>query len=148
MHSCMHACMYRLKDISLSGVLPLKTHSVSATSRYPGKQDSQEQSTIVNKYVAQKLDEVIRKGQFDLSSFEGLEDFYTYLRGHLSLVDIMTERSSSEKTAGAFHYFHLANNLILDFFSLNWGPYKLTETNGHASELVVGLRIGHSLVFN
>ena len=100
--------MYRLKDISLSGVLTLKIQSVSATSRYSGKQDSQVQSEIVNRYMSQKIDEVIQKGRFDLSSFDGLEDFYLYLSGHLSLVDIRTGISSSKKIAGALHYFHLA----------------------------------------
>ena len=48
-------------------------------------------------------------GSFDLSSFEGPEDFYLYLRGHLSLVDIRTEKSNSEKTAGASIIFLYAN---------------------------------------
>ena len=100
--------MYRLKDISLSGFLPLKIHSVSATSRYSGKQDSQEQRETVNRYMSQKIDEEIQKGQFDLSSFEGLQHFYAYLSEHLSLVDIRTGISSSKKIAGALHYFHLA----------------------------------------
>ena len=100
--------MYRLKDISLSGVLPLKIHSVSATSRYSGKQDSQEQSERVNEYMSRKIDEVILKENFDLSSFEGLEDFYVYLRGPLSLVGMGTEISSSKKIEGALHYFHMA----------------------------------------
>jgi len=35
--------------------------------------------------MAQKAADVLMKGTFDLSSFEGLEDFYAYLHGHLSL---------------------------------------------------------------
>ena len=54
------------------------------------------------------------------------------LRGHLSLVDIMTEKSSSEKTAGASIILTWQNDLIFDFFLSNWGPYELTETNSHA----------------
>ena len=73
-------------------------HCVSATSRYSRKYDPQEQSEIVNKYMAQKVDEVMRKGKFDLSSFEGLEDFYLHLRGHLSLVDIRFQKSSIKIT--------------------------------------------------
>ena len=42
--------------------------------------------------------------------------------------------------------FTWQNDLILDFLKSNWGPYKLTETNSHALELAVGLRIGHFLV--
>ena len=97
--------MYRLKDISLSGFLPLKIHSVSATSRYSGKQDSQVQNEIVNRCMSKKINEVIHKGPFDLSSFEGLEDFHLYLSGYLSLLNGI---SSSKKIAGALHYFHLA----------------------------------------
>ena len=32
------------------------------------------------------------KEKFDLSSFEGLEDFYVHLQGHLSLVEIMIQK--------------------------------------------------------
>ena len=88
----------RLKDISLLGVLPLKMRCVSATSRHCRKQDPQEQSEVVNEYMAQKIDEVLMKGIFDLSSFEGLKDFYVYLCGHLSLVDITIQKSSIKIT--------------------------------------------------
>ena len=102
--------MYRLKDISLSGVLPLKIHSVSATSRYSGKQDSQEQSERVNERLkrSRKITEVILKEIFDLSSFEGLQKFYAYLEEDLLLQSMGTEISSSKKIEGALHYFHMA----------------------------------------
>ena len=73
-------------------------HCVSATSRYSGKHDPQERSEIVNKYMAQKIDEVNAKGTFDLSSFEGLKDFYVHLCGYLSLVDIEIGKSSIKIT--------------------------------------------------
>ena len=75
-------------NIPLSGDLDIKMHCVSATSRYSGTQDPQAQIESVNKYMERKIYEVIKKEKFDLSSFEGLEDFYLHLRGHLSLVDI------------------------------------------------------------
>ena len=73
-------------------------HCVSATSRYSGKQDPQEQSEIVNKCMAQKIDEAIMKGKFDLSSVEGLEDFHIYLRGYLSLLEIRFQKGSIKIT--------------------------------------------------
>ena len=82
----------RLKDSSLSGVLACKIDCVSATSKHSGKQDPQEQSEEVNKYMAKKIDEVIMTGMFDLSSFEGLFNFYAYLHGHLSLADITFQK--------------------------------------------------------
>ena len=87
----------RLKDISLSGVLSLKMLCVSATSRYFGKHDPQEQSEIVNKYMAQKIDEMILKGTFDRSSCEGLDL-------NVNVRDLAGKFSLME-TAGAFHYF-------------------------------------------
>ena len=35
--------------------------------------------------MAQKAVDAVMKGTFDLSSFEGLEDYYAYLHGRLSL---------------------------------------------------------------
>jgi len=35
--------------------------------------------------MIQKAADVLSRGTFDLSSFEGLKDYYAYLRGHLSL---------------------------------------------------------------
>ena len=35
--------------------------------------------------MTQKATNVLRSGTFDLSSFEGLKDFYAFLHGHLSL---------------------------------------------------------------
>lgn len=65
--------------------MPLKFHCISATNRNSDEQDSQVQSKKVNEHMAQKAIEVIRKGSFDLSSFDGLENLYAYLLGHLSL---------------------------------------------------------------
>ena len=66
-------------------MLSLKIHCVHATRRNLEDQDPQEQSEKVNQYITQKAVNVLRSGTFDLSSFEGLEDFYAFLRGHLSL---------------------------------------------------------------
>ena len=111
--------MYRLKDIiSLSGVFSLKISCESATSKYSGRQDPQEQREIVNRYMSQKIDEA--KGSFDLSSFQGLEDFCKSLFRDISLTTTRVENGSSEKTAGALHYFHLAEGFNLRFFIEMW----------------------------
>ena len=76
----------------------MKVHCVSATSRYSGEQDPQDQSEVVNRLMEQKIEEAISKGKFDLSSFEGLEDFYVHLCGHLALVVVAVQKSSIKIT--------------------------------------------------
>ena len=39
----------------------------------------------MNRYIIQKAVDMLSRGTFDLSSFEGLEDYSVWLRGHLSL---------------------------------------------------------------
>ena len=63
----------------------MKIHCISATSSNTEEQDPQEQRVKVNRYMTQKATNVLRSGTFDLSSFEGLKDFYAFLHGHLSL---------------------------------------------------------------
>ena len=118
----------RLKDISLSGVLPWKMHCVSATSRYSGKQDPQEQSAVVNRHMEQKIDEVIMKGIFDLSSFEGLKDFYVYLCGHLSLVDIKIQKSSIKITVKCH---------TLEILERQWDDYCSGRLNAEAEKCLI-----------
>ena len=103
-------------------------HCVSATSRHSGKQDPQEQSEIVNKYMAEKIGEVIMKGKFDLSSFEGLEDFYVYLRGHLSLKDIKTEKSSIKITVKCD---------TLEILERLWDEYRSGRLNAEAENCLI-----------
>jgi len=57
------------------GMLSWKIHCVSATSRNSEEQDPQVQSAKVNRYMIQKAVDVLSRGTFDLSSFEGLEDY-------------------------------------------------------------------------
>ena len=118
----------RLKDISLSGVLPWKIHCVSATSRYSGKQDPQDQSEIVNKCMAQKIDEAIMKGKFDLSSVEGLEDFHIYLRGYLSLLDITFQKGSIKITVKC---------LTLEILERLWDEYCSGRLNAEAEKCLI-----------
>ena len=118
----------RLKDISLSGVLPWKIHCVSATSRYSGKQDPQVQSEIVNEYMAQKIDEVIMKRIFDLSSFEGLEDFYVHLCGHLSLVEVGFQKSSIKVTVKC---------RTLEILERLWDDYCSGRLNAEAERCLI-----------
>ena len=44
--------------------------------------------------MAKKADEAIKKKKFDLSSYEGIDDYCVYLRGHLSLLDVRFQASS------------------------------------------------------
>ena len=103
-------------------------HCVSATSRSSGKQDPQEQSEKVNKHMAQKIDEVIIKGKFDLSSFEGLEDFYLYLRGYLSLVDIEFQKSSIKITVKC---------CTLEILERLWDDYCSGRLNAEAEKCLI-----------
>lgn len=48
--------------------------------------------------MRQKAGDVLMKGTFDLSSFEGLEEYYAYLRGRLSLVIEGLQNSSIKIT--------------------------------------------------
>jgi len=49
-------------------------------------------------YMAKKADEAIKKKKFDLSSYEGIDDYCVYLRGHLSLMDVSFQTSSIKIT--------------------------------------------------
>ena len=76
-----------------------KIQCASATSKNPEKQDPQEKlREKVNRHMAQMIDEVVIEGTFDLSSFHGLERFYTYLVGKLLLTNARFERSSIKIT--------------------------------------------------
>ena len=101
-------------------------HCVSATSRYSGKQDPQEQSEIVNKCMAQKIDEA--KGKFDLSSVEGLEDFHIYLRGYLSLLDITFQKGSIKITVKC---------LTLEILERLWDEYCSGRLNAEAEKCLI-----------
>ena len=79
-------------------MLSFKIHCISATSKNSEEQDPQEQSEKVNRYITQKAVNVLKRGTFNLSSFEGLEDFYAYLHGHLSLKVKKLETSSIKIT--------------------------------------------------
>ena len=111
--------------ISLSGVLSWNLRCVSATRKYSGEQDSQEQSEIVNKIMAQKVDEV----DIDIQvSFEGLEDFCLYLRGPLSLVDIKIQRSSIKITVKCS---------TLEILECLWDEYCSGRLNAEAEKCLI-----------
>ena len=101
---------------------------VSATSRYSGGHDPQERSEIVNRYMAQKIDEVNIKGTFDLSSFEGLEDYYAYLCGHLLLVDTKIEKSSIKITVKC---------CTLEILERLWDDYCSGRLNAEAEKCLI-----------
>ena len=103
-------------------------HCVSATSRYSGGHDPQERSEIVNRYMAQKIDEVNIKGTFDLSSFEGLEDYYAYLCGHLLLVDTKIEKSSIKITVKC---------CTLEILERLWDDYCSGRLNAEAEKCLI-----------
>ncbi|XP_078356427.1 uncharacterized protein LOC144641270 [Oculina patagonica] len=64
-----------------AGNLPFKIRSASAISRYSEEQDPQQAREKMKRYMAEKVDEAMRK--FDLSSHEGLSRVNAYLLGHL-----------------------------------------------------------------
>ena len=78
--------------------------------------------------MAQKIDEVIIKGKFDLSSFEGLEDFYLYLRGYLSLVDIEFQKSSIKITVKC---------CTLEILERLWDDYCSGRLNAEAEKCLI-----------
>ena len=103
-------------------------HCVSATSRYSGMQDPQERSEIVNKYMAEKVDEVNMEGKFDLSSFEGLEDFYLHLCGHLALLNIRIQKSSIKITVRC---------RTLEILERLWDDYCSGRLNAEAEKCLI-----------
>ena len=126
----------RLKDISLLGVLSWKIHCASATRRYSRKQDPQNQSELVNKFMAQKIDEVIVKGKFDLSSFEGLTDFHAYLCGSLWLEFKRIEKSSIKITVRC---------RTLAILELLWDEYCSGRLNTEAEKCLITENIKEEL---
>ena len=118
----------RLKGISLLGVLSLKMRCVHATSRYSENHDPEERSEIVNNYMAQKIDEVNMRGTFDLSSFEGLENFHAYLCGHLLLVDTRIQKSSIKITVKC---------RTLEILERLWDEYCSGRLNAEAEKCLI-----------
>ena len=100
------------------GILSWKIHCPSATSRNSEEQNPQEQSEKVNRYMAQKVVDVITRGTFDLSSFEGLEDFYAYLHGRLSL-EIKRLQAGSITITVKCHTLAILERLWDDYYTGN-----------------------------
>ena len=111
-------------------------YCVSATSRYSWKQDPQEHSEKVNKYMTDKIDEATMKGKFDLSSFEGLEDFYLHLRGHLSLVDIRFQKGSIKITVKC---------RTLEILERLWRGYCSGRLNAEAEKCLITENVKEAL---
>ena len=82
----------------------------------------------MNKYMAQKIDEVVVKGKFDLSSFEGLEDFYVHLCEHLSLVDIRIVKGSIKITVKC---------RTLEILEHLWDDYRSGRLNAEAEKCFI-----------
>ena len=78
------------------GNLSFKTSCASAISRNSKEQDPQQARKIMNKFMRKKIK--AGKGKFDLSSLEGLKDFYAYLVGHLQLMDVNFDKGSIKIT--------------------------------------------------
>ena len=78
--------------------------------------------------MAEKIDEMIMKGTFDLSSFEGLKDFYVHLCGHLSLVVIEIGKSSIKITVKC---------RTLEILERLWDEYCSGRLNAEAEKCLI-----------
>ena len=86
--------------------------------------------------MEQKIDEVLMKGMFDLSSFEGLKDFYVHLCGHLSLVDIEIQKGCIKITVKC---------RTLEIFERLWDEYCSGRLNAEAEKCLITENIKEEL---
>ena len=100
----------------------MKLECVSATSKYSRKQDPEK----VNRHMRRKIDEAKKK--FDLSTFEGLKDFYVYLCGHLSLKVIDTQKGSIKI---------IVNCLTPEILEHLWDDYCSGRLNAEAEKCLI-----------
>ena len=117
-------------------MLPLKIHCISATRRNSEEQDPQEQSEVVNRYMIQKAVNMLMRGTFNLSSFEGLEDFYAYLRGRLSL-EVERLQTSSIKITVKCRTLAILERL--------WGDYISGRLNAEAEKCLITKKVKDEL---
>lgn len=110
------------------GNLAWKIHCASATSKNSEELDPQVQIEKVNMYMAKKADEAIKKKKFNLSSYEGIDDYCLYLRGHLSVVDVRLQTSSIKITV------RCRTLAILEYL---WGDYRSGNLNAVAEECLI-----------
>ncbi|KAL9973774.1 hypothetical protein ACROYT_G020274 [Oculina patagonica] len=116
------------------GNLSFKIRCVSAISRNSEEQDPQQARKKVNRYMGEKVDEAKRK--FDLSSLEGLTDFYAYLVGYLNLVNVGIVRSSLKITVKC-----LTSEILEEF----WEDYCSGHLNAVAEEFLITERVKEEL---
>ena len=111
-------------------------HCASATSRYSRKQDPQNESERVKKYMAQKIDEGIKEGKFDVSTIEGLDDFFVYLCGCLWLEFIRIEKGCIKITVKC-HTMETLERL--------WDEYCSGRLNAEAEKCLITENIKEEL---
>ena len=78
--------------------------------------------------MVQKAVDVLSRGTFDLSSFEGLEDYYAYLHGHLSL-EVKRLQISSIKITVKCRTLEILKGL--------WEDYRSGRLNAEAEKCLI-----------
>ena len=86
--------------------------------------------------MAQKAVDAVMKGTFDLSSFEGLEDYYAYLHGRLSLEVKRLEASSIKITVKC---------RTLAILERLWDDYSTGRLNAVAEECFITAKVKDEL---
>ena len=107
--------------VLIAGYLSSKIHCASATSKRSEKQDPEDEINRVDRYMKQKVVEVMEK--FDLSTDDGLYDLYVRLVGELHLKNVSFDKSSIIIT------FQCCSLEILECL---WADY----CSGHLNEVV------------
>jgi len=86
--------------------------------------------------MVQKAVDVLSRGTFDLSSFEGLEDYYVWLRGHLSL-EVERLQASSIKITVRCRTLAILERL--------WDDYYTGRLNAVAEECLITEKVKDEL---
>jgi len=86
--------------------------------------------------MAKMANEAIKKKKFDLSSYEGLQDYYVYLRGHLSLQDVRLQLSSIKITVKC------STLAILEYL---WYEYCSGRLNAEAEKCLITEKVKDEL---
>ena len=86
--------------------------------------------------MRKKIGEVMMTGTFDLSSFEGLFNFYAYLHGHLSLADIKFQESSIKITVIC---------RTLEILERLWDEYCSGRLNAEAEKCLISENVKEEL---
>ncbi|XP_078377695.1 uncharacterized protein LOC144660840 [Oculina patagonica] len=109
-----------------NGNLSFKIRCDSATSKNSQEQDSQEKRERVNRHMKQKVDEA--NGKFDLSSYQGLLAFHTYLVKERDLMYITFKTGCIEISVKC---------CTLEILELLWDDYRSGHLNAVAEQYLI-----------